>query len=100
MYSGSYELIYINGSRRKVLVALVANRNTSYVVRSMYECKSSEVYVRTIESKGLGQRFEERRKGRPVDVLNIIKKRPNTVVPLKVDGAMEGRRSHKKMVSR
>ena len=48
----------------------------------------------------LGQRFKERRRGRPVDVFNIIQKRPNTVVHLKVDEAMEGRRSHKEMRSK
>ena len=63
--------------------------------------RRSEVYVLTIEPKGLGQRFEERRRGRPADVFNIIiQKRPNTVVHLKVDEAMEGRRSHKEMRSR
>ena len=66
----------------------------SYVRKS----KRSEVYVLlTIESKGLGQRFEEKRRGRPADVFNIIQKRPNTVVHLKVDEATKGRRSHKKM---
>ena len=34
------------------------------------------------------------------DVFNIIQKRPNTVVHLKVDEALEGRRSHKEMKSR
>ena len=54
-----------------------------------------------IEPKGLGQRFEERGSGRRADVFNIIiQKRPKTVVHLKVDEAMEGRRSHKKMRSR
>ena len=53
-----------------------------------------------IEPKGLGQRFEERRRGRPADVFNIIQKRPNIVVHLKVDEAMEDRRSHKEMRSR
>ena len=38
------------------------------------------INVLTIEPKGLGQRFEERRRGRPADVFNIIQKRPNTVV--------------------
>ena len=57
-------------------------------------------YVLTIESKGLGQRFEERRRERPADVFNIIQKRPNTVVHLKVDEAMEGRRPHKGLRSR
>ena len=42
----------------------------------------------------MGQTFEERRRGRPADVFNIIQKRPNTNVHLKVDEAMEGRRSH------
>ena len=51
------------------------------------------IFMNTIEQKGLGQRFEERRRGRPADVFNIIQKRPNTVVHLKVDEAMEGRRS-------
>ena len=54
----------------------------------------------TIKAKGLGQRFEERRRGRPEDVFNIIQKRSNTVVHLKVDEAIEGRRSHKEMRSR
>ena len=58
------------------------------------------MYVLTIEQKGLGQRFEERRRGRPADVFNIIQKRPNTVVHVKVDEVMEGRRSHKEMRSR
>ena len=64
-------------------------------------CKSkkNKVHV-TIKAKGLGQRLEERRRGRPADVFNIIQKRPNTVVHLKVDAAMEGRRSHKEMRSR
>ena len=63
--------------------------------------KRSEVYLLTIEQKGLGQRFEEEgRRGRPADVFNIIQKIPNTVVHLKVDEAMEGRRSHKEMRSR
>ena len=57
--------------------------------------KRSGVYFITIEQKCLGRRFEERRRGRPADdVFNIIQKRPNTVVHLKVDEAMEGRRSH------
>ena len=34
-------------------------------------------YVLTIEPKDLGQRFEERRRGQPADVFNIIQKRPN-----------------------
>ena len=34
------------------------------------------------------------------DVFNIIQKRPNIVVHLKVDEAMEGRTSHKEMRSR
>ena len=56
------------------------------------------MHVLTIKPKGLGQRFEERRRGRPADdVFNVIQKRPNTVVHLKVDEAMEGRRSHKEM---
>ena len=67
----------------------------------MHKSKRSEVYVLTIEPKGLGQRFEERRRGRPADVFSKIQKRPNAVVVhLKVDEAMEGRRSHKKMGSR
>ena len=53
-----------------------------------------------IEPKGLDQRFEERRRGQPADVFNIIQKRLNTVVHPKVDEAMEGRRSHKEMRSR
>ena len=51
-------------------------------------------------TKRFGSRFEERRRGRPAeDVFNIIQKRPNTVVHLKVDEAMEGRRSHKEIRS-
>ena len=58
------------------------------------------------KSKGLlGQRFEERRRKLPAAMSSvniiIIQKRPNnTVVHLKVDEAMEGRRSHKEMRSR
>ena len=48
----------------------------------------------------LGQRFEERRRGRPADVFNVIQKRPNTVVHLKIDAAMESRRSYKEVRSR
>ena len=59
------------------------------VLRCFCESKSSEVYVWTIEPKG-----------RPVDVFNIIQKRPNTFVHLKVEEAMEGRRSYKEMRSR
>ena len=63
-------------------------------------CKSRRnkvylLYVTIQQAKGLGQRFEERRGGRPADVFNIIQERPNTVVHLKVDEAMEGRRSYK-----
>ena len=50
-----YEMIYtINGSRRKVLVASIME------MQAMYESMGSEVYVLTVEPKGLGQRFEER----------------------------------------
>ena len=35
-----------------------------------------------------------------IDVFNIIQKRPNTVVHLKVGEVMEGHRSHKEMRSR
>ena len=69
--------------------------DTGYVRKS----ERNEVYV-TIKPKGLGERFEGRRRGRPVDVFNIIQKRSITVVHLKVDEAMEGRRSHKEMRSR
>ena len=86
--------MYINGSRRKVLVASIME------IQVMCVSKRSEVYVFTIEPKGLGQRFEERRRRRPADVFNVIQKRPNTVVHLKVDEAMEGRRSQKEMRSR
>ena len=89
--------IYINVSRRKVLVAPIMEMQVMYVKAR----ELSEVYVLTSEEpKGLGQRFEERRRGRPAAVFNITQKRPNTVVPLKVDEAMEGRRSHKEMRSR
>ena len=72
-----------------------SNGNTGYLRKS----KRSEAYLLTIVQNGLGQRFEERRRRRPADVFNII---PNTVVQLlmKVDGAIEGRRSHKGMRSR
>ena len=59
-----------------------------------------QVYYVTIKkAKGLGQRFEERRREGPADVFNIIiQKRPNTVfVRLKIDETMEGRRSHKEV---
>ena len=61
----------------------------------------NKVHVTIKKAKGLGQRFEGRRRGRPKDVFNIIiQKRPNnTVDHLKVDDAMEGRRSHKEMRS-
>ena len=80
-----------------VLVALITEIQVMYVkaraVRYTW-------YVLRIEPKGLGQRFEEGRRGRPADVFNIIQKSPNTVVHLKVDEAMKGRRSRKKMRSR
>ena len=53
-----------------------------------------------ITKNSLGQRFEERGRGRPADVFNIIQKRPNTVVHLKTDAAMESRRSYKEVRSR
>ena len=55
MYNGPQELIYINGSRRKVLVALIME------IRS-------EVCVLTMQLKGLGQRFEERGRGQPAQM--------------------------------
>ena len=81
-----------------VLVALITEIQVMYVkaraVRYTW-------YVLRLEPKGLGQRFEEGRRGRPADVFNIIQKRPNTVVVhLKVDEAMKGRWSHKEMRSR
>ena len=81
----------------KYLSCSINNGNTSYYV--VRKSKRNEVYwyVLTIEPKGFGQRFEERRRGRPADVFNIIQKRPYTVVHLKVDEAAEGRRSHKKI---
>ena len=57
------------------------------------------MYVTIKKSKGLGQRVEERRRGRPADVFNIIQKRPN-VVHLKIDEAIESRRSYKEVRSR
>ena len=66
--------------------------------------KAYLVYIicnKTIKAKGLSQRFEEKRTGRPADVFNLIqKKRPNTVVNLKTDEAMESRRSYKEVRSR
>ena len=55
----------------------------------------------TIKRKGLGQRFEERRRGRPADIFNIIQTRPNTIiVHLEIDEAKESRRSYKEVRSR
>ena len=51
-------------------------------------------YMYQHDRTSLGQRFEGSRRGRPADVFNILQKRPNTVVHLKVDEAMEGCRSH------
>ena len=51
-----------------------------------------------IKAKRLGQIFEERRRGRPADVFNIIQKIPNIVVVyLKIDKEMESRRSYKEV---
>ena len=55
----------------------------------------------TITAKGSGRRFEEKQRGRPAHVFNILLKRPNTVVVhLKIDETMEGRRSYKEVKSR
>ena len=72
------------------------------VIMYVRKRKRSEVYQVCINdrTKGLGQTFEEKRGGRPADVFNIIQKRPNTVVHLKVDEAMEGHRSHMEVRSR
>ena len=73
----------------------IFNTGYYYYVVPKSKTERSEVYVSTIQPKGLGQRFEERRNERPADdVFNIIQKRPNTIVHLKVDEAMENRRSH------
>ena len=59
------------------------------------------MYV-TIKLKCLSQRFEESflvATGRS-DVFNIVQKRSNTVVPLKIDAAVESLRSYKGMRSR
>ena len=54
-----------------------------------------------MKAKGLGQRFEERRRGRPADdVFSIIQKGPNTVVRLTIDEAMESCRSYKEVRGR
>ena len=53
-----------------------------------------------IEPKALGQIFEERRRGRPANAFNTVQKITNTVVHLEVDESMEGRRSHKEMMTR
>ena len=59
-----------------------------------------KLYV-TTKPKGLSQRFEESEEGTGrSDVFNIIQKRPNTVVHLKIDAVMEGRRSYKEVGSR
>ena len=57
-------MINFNGSRRKVLVASIMEIQLIYVRKS----KRSELYILTIEPKGLGQRFEKRRLRRPADV--------------------------------
>ena len=90
----------IDGNRgvKYLLVASINNGNTLVQVmcvkasgaRILYIYIYIIIYIYNI-SKGLGQRFEERRRGRPAeDVFNIIQKIPNTVVHLKVDEAMEG----------
>ena len=63
-------MIHINGSRRKVLIASIMGI-------------TQVMYVKTRMSSNI-----------------IIQKIPNTVVHLKVNEAMEDRRSHKEMRSR
>ena len=54
-----------------------------------------------IKPKGLSQRFEEGEEGDGrSDVFNIIQKRPDTDVHLKIDAAMESCRSYKEVRSR
>ena len=57
-------------------------------------------YVTIKKANGLGQRFEERRRGRPADVFNVIQKIPNTVVHLKIDAPMESCMLYKEVRSR
>ena len=65
--------------------------------------KRNEVHVYvTIKPKGLSQRFEEGEEGdRQIRCLqyNPEKKKPNAVVHLKIDAAMESRRSYKEVRS-
>ena len=49
-------MININGSRRKVLVASIMEIQLIYVRKS----KRSELYILTIEPKGLGDRFKKK----------------------------------------
>ena len=77
---------------------MIINGFTGYVRK----CKRKEVQVYvTIKQGGLIPRFEESKRatGR-LDVFNIIQKKPNTVVHLKIDAAMESRRSYKEVRSR
>ena len=67
MYNGPSELIYINGSRRKVLVAPINNGNTGYVIR---KSKRSEVCLLTLEQKRWVKDLEERRRGRPAEMFS------------------------------
>ena len=59
----------MEAGRRKVLVASIMEIQVSYVRKSR---RSEVVYVLTIGQKGLGQKFEEGRRGRPADVFNIF----------------------------
>ena len=68
--------MYIYGSRHEVLVASLMEIQFMYYVKAR-GVRYIYILVLIIEPKGLGQRFEERRRGRPADVLNIIQKRQN-----------------------
>ena len=90
-----YQVYSSNGSRRKILIMTSVRSGNAGL------CESKKVVYVPIKAKGLGQRFEKRRRGRPADVFNIImQKRPNTVVVhLKIDEAMESRRSYSEVAS-
>ena len=61
----------------------------------------NKVYVTITRAKCLNQIFLKGRRRRPADdVFNILKKKSNNVVHLKIDEAMESRRSYKEVRNR
>ena len=71
-------------------------------VRCVQIFLKNKVYIcNTIKAKGLGQRFEERRRGRPADrcLQHNSEKTKHRCSP-ESRRSIEGRRSHKEMRSR